>query len=260
MRNTYIFLLALLATPCMAEILPPQNMDIYVLGEVHDNPAHHAEQARLVGLLAPKTVIWEMLSPEQAEAMAGVDLKDQAALGTALDWANSGWPDFAMYHPIFEASSTATHEGATVPRADLRKAIEEGAEVTLGSKAEGWHMGPLAEAEQEARNDDQRVAHCNALPEMMLPGMVEAQRMRDFAMAHLAAEAVAEGRGPVVVITGSGHARKDWGVPALIAKARPELKVWSLGQGEGALTDGPYDAQLTALSPEREDPCLAFSG
>lgn len=260
MRKTYIFLLALLASPSIAEILPPPDMDIYVLGEVHDNPAHHAEQARLVALLGPKTVVWEMLSPEQAAAITGIDLQDQAVLGAALDWANSGWPDFAMYHPIFSASVTAVHEGATVPRADLRKAIEEGAEATLGGKAEGWHMGPLAEAEQKAREDDQRLAHCNALPEAMLPGMVEAQRMRDFAMAVLAAEAVAEERGPVVVITGSGHARKDWGVPAVIAKARPELKVWSLGQGEGAITDGPFDAQLTAPAPEREDPCLAFSG
>src|SRR5690606_6879400 len=106
----------------------------------------------------------------------------------------------------------------------------------------------------------QRLAHCNALPEALLPGMVEAQRLRDFAMAELAATAVAEGRGPVVIITGSGHARKDWGIPALLAKARPELKVWSLGQGEGEAQDGPFDAEISAPAPEREDPCLTFHG
>lgn len=260
MRRLFPLLIALFASPTLAEILPPPEMDIYVLGEVHDNPAHHAEQARLIGLIAPKTVVWEMLSPEQAAAIAGLDLTDQAALGAGLDWENSGWPDFAMYHPIFVAAPEAQHEGGTVPRGDLRKAIEEGVEVVLGSKAEDWHMGPLAAAEQAAREEDQRLAHCNALPEAMLPGMVEAQRLRDFAMADLAAQAVAEGRGPVVVITGSGHARKDWGVPALLAKAMPELKVWSLGQNEGPLSEGPFDAQLTAPAPEREDPCLAFSG
>ena len=37
-----------LAAAARAEVVPPPGMDVYVLSEVHDNPAHHAEQARLV--------------------------------------------------------------------------------------------------------------------------------------------------------------------------------------------------------------------
>ena len=253
-------MLALLAGPAGAQIAPPPGMDVYVLGEVHDNPAHHAEQARLLELVAPKTVVWEMLTPEQVAAMEGVDRSDLAAMEQALDWGQSGWPDFAMYHPIFAVAGRAAHLGATVPRADLRKAIGEGAGAALGDRAAGWPMGPLAVAEQEARESEQREAHCNALPEDLLPGMVEAQRMRDWSLASLAVAAVEAGQGPVVVITGSGHARKDWGAPALIAAARPGVKVWSLGQIEGTPDgDEPFDAVQTAPAPEREDPCRAFS-
>lgn len=260
MKTTIALMLALLAGPAGAQVVPPPGMDVYVLGEVHDNPSHHAEQARLLALVAPKTVVWEMLTPEQVVAMEGVDRADLAAMEKALDWAHSGWPDFALYHPIFAAAGGAAHLGATVPRADLRKAIGEGAGAALGERAEGWPMGPLATPEQEAREAEQREAHCNALPEDLLPGMVEAQRMRDWSLASLAVAAVEAGQGPVVVITGTGHARKDWGAPALIAAARPGVKVWSLGQIEGA-PDGnePFDAVQTAPAPEREDPCRAFS-
>ncbi len=253
--------LTVLACPALAGVTPPPGIDVYVLGEVHDNPAHHAEQARLTALIVPKTVVWEMLTPEQAEDIRDVDRADLAAMAVALDWENAGWPDFAMYHPIFVAAGEAEHLGATVPRADLREAIEEGAEAALGSKAKGWPMGPLDPAVQEAREEEQRIAHCSALPEAMLAGMVEAQRMRDWSLAQLAVAAIEAGDGPVVIITGSGHARRDWGVPALIAAAHPGLKVWSLGQSEGLPeADAPYDAVETAPAPARDDPCRAFSG
>ncbi len=261
MGKLIALVLAVLAGPAAAEVEPPPGMDIYVLGEVHDNAAHHAEQARLTTLIAPKAVVWEMLTPEQVQAIEGVDRADMTAMAAALDWENSGWPDFAMYHPIFVAAGDAVHLGATVSRADLRKAIEEGAEAALGSKAKGWPMGPLDPTAQAAREEEQRIAHCNALPEAMLAGMVEAQRMRDWSLAALAVAAVEAGDGPVVIITGSGHARRDWGGPALIAEAHPELKVWTLGQIEGPPeADAPYDAVETGPAPERDDPCRAFSG
>jgi uncharacterized iron-regulated protein len=260
MRILTVLLFAL-ATPVLAEIAPPAGVDVHVLGEVHDNPTHHAAQARLTALIAPKVVVWEMLTPAQAAAIEGVDHRDLAAMEAALGWADSGWPDFAMYHPIFVAAGDAVHVGAALPRAEVRRAVEETAAAVLGARAEGWPMGPLPEDEQEAREDEQQLAHCNALPMAMLGGMVEAQRMRDWALASAAVAAVEMGQGRVVVITGSGHARKDWGAPALIAAARPEISVWSLGQVEGAVDpDAPYDAVVTAPPPEREDPCLAFAG
>jgi uncharacterized iron-regulated protein len=241
--------------------VPPSGMDIYVLGEVHDNPAHHVEQARLVAVIAPGAVVWEMLSPDQVVAMAGVDRVDSDALGAALGWEAAGWPDFVMYHPIFLAAGDAGHFGASMPRERLKAVVSDGLAADLGADAVAeWGLGPLSPDDQAAREAEQMAAHCNALPVEMLPGMVDAQRLRDWSLASAAVGAVEAGRGPVVIITGTGHARADQGVPALIGAARPGLKVWSLGQVEGDPgADLPFDSvNVTATAP-REDPCLAFS-
>ena len=52
-----------------AEALEPEDLpraDVVLLGEVHDNPAHHAFQAEAVAYLAPRALVFEMLTPAQA--------------------------------------------------------------------------------------------------------------------------------------------------------------------------------------------------
>lgn len=250
-----------LASAARADIVAPPDFDVYVLGEVHDNPAHHAEQARLVGLVDPQAIVWEMLSAEQAQVTVGIDRGDAEALERALDWNASGWPDFAMYHPIFLAAGEARHFGAHAPRDMLVRAMRDGLPAAIGNtEVVRWGLGPLPSDEQSAREAEQLAAHCNALPVEMLPGMVDAQRLRDWYLARAAIDAVETGSGPVVVITGTSHARKDSGVPSLIAAARPDLRVWSLGQTEsGAETDPAlFDAVVAAPPAPREDPCVAF--
>src|SRR6056297_678930 len=44
----------------------PGSADIVILGEVHDNRAHHEAQAELVARIEPAAVVFEMLTPEQA--------------------------------------------------------------------------------------------------------------------------------------------------------------------------------------------------
>jgi uncharacterized iron-regulated protein len=245
---------ALIAAPAFAEV--PAGTQIAVLGEVHDNPEHHAEQARLVAGFAPQAVVWEMVSPGQLSQAATVNRADPVAFGEALGWAAAGWPDFAMYHPIFMAAGDAEHLGAAVPREELRAAMTQGAAAVLGVGP--IDLGPLAPEDQAAREEEQAVAHCGALPEAMLPGMVEAQRLRDARMAQLALEALDRG-GPVVVITGTGHARTDTGVPALLRNARPDVVVWALGQVESDPgPDAPFDAVNVTAPQPRPDPCLAF--
>jgi uncharacterized iron-regulated protein len=78
-------------------------------------------------------------------------------------------------------------------------------------------------------------------------------------LAQVALQALDETGGPVVVITGNGHARTDWGMPATLARARRDVKVVSVGQGEDdQAPTGRFD--LVVMSPlvQREDPCLAF--
>lgn len=230
--------------------------DVVVLGEVHDNPEHHMNQARAVFSLTPKAVVWEMLSADAAERVP-TDLGNPARVARVLGWESGGWPDFNMYYPIFVAARDARHYGAEVPRDLARRAVTEGALAVM--PAGPGLAGALPEAEQVEREAEQRAAHCDAMPEDLLPGMVQAQRLRDAYLARTVLQALADVGPPVAVITGSGHARKDWGVPAVLAQAAPGVSVLSVGQLEGASQDAaPFDLWVVTAPVPRDDPCAAF--
>ncbi len=259
MRRAAILLAAFAALAGAAAAQDMPEADIYVLGEVHDNPDHHAVQARLTAAIAPAALVFEMLSAAQADAARDVPRDDAAALGAALGWDGSGWPDFAMYHPIFAAAPDARLHGAALDRDALGRAREDGAAAAFGPEARAYGLGPLDPQDRAAREADQAAAHCDMLPAGLLPGMVEVQRLRDAHFARVAVTAHDQTGGPVVVIAGNGHARTDIGIPAHLAAARPGLRVVALGQFEDAAEPGaPYD--VTAVSPAmaREDPCEAF--
>lgn len=263
MKHAPIFALSLFLSPVAA-----QAADVVILGEVHDNPAHHMVQAGAVSANDPAALVFEMLTPAQAETVTPDLLNDENALRAALDWDNSGWPDFAIYYPIFAAAGALANPpriyGAQVPRSDARAAMQAGLVETFGADSVAYGLSaPLDSDQQSAREALQMTAHCDALPAELLPAMVDVQRLRDatLARATLAAldeTATDETGGRVLVITGNGHARKDWGVPAYLARLRPALSVLSLGQSEGGAIDGGFDLILPAAPVDRPDPCEAF--
>jgi uncharacterized iron-regulated protein len=225
------------------------------LGEVHDNPDHHAFQAAAVAALAPKALVFEMLDPAQAARATPAARADADSLAAAFDWAGSGWPDFALYWPIFAAAPGAAIRGGALPGPEVRRAVTEGAAAVFGPEAARYGLTtPLPAAEQAAREADQFAAHCEAMPREMMAGMVEAQRLRDAALARAALAALAETGGPVTVIAGSGHTVAG-GIPAALAAAAPVVAVLSLGQGEGTSPEPGYDLWRNAPAPERGDPC-----
>lgn len=250
MRPVFAFALCLAATPALTQ-------DILILGEIHDNPGHHIRQAGELVAFAPKAVIWEMLTPEQAAAAEAAP-RNADAIAAATAWAESGWPDFALYAPVFAAAPQARIFGAALPRETVRRAIDEGAAAVLDDPR--FPLGPLPEEEQTTREAEQQEAHCNALPETLLPGMVEAQRLRDAAFARAALDAFEATGGPVAVITGNGHTRRDRGIPVMLHHAAPHLTVETLGQfEEPPEPDAPYDRWAISPAPDREDPCAAFA-
>ncbi|MCX7644545.1 MAG: ChaN family lipoprotein [Rhodobacteraceae bacterium] len=241
--------------------LPPA--EVVVLGEVHDNPAHHANQAAAVAALAPAALVFEMLTPAQAGRVTPALRGDAAALGAALEWEASGWPDFAMYHPIFTAAPGAAVYGAAFGRAEVARAVREGAASVFGAEAARFGLDrALAPEDLAARLAEQAEAHCDALPAEMLPGMVEAQRLRDAGLARAALQALAETGGPVAVIAGNGHARTDRGMPWHLAVAAPEVTILAVGQFEAPPEEPapPYDLWLVTPPAAREDPCAVFRG
>jgi uncharacterized iron-regulated protein len=231
-----------------------------ILGEVHDNPGHHARQAEVLEVLAPSALVFEMISAEEAALVTPELAGDAPALAEALDWSNSGWPDFSMYAPLFAYSAEVPIYGAGISREAAQAAFAEGAAAVFpGDAARFGLTEALPEDDQAAREAEQMAAHCDALPPEILPGFVAAQRLRDASLAEAALAALEAHGPPVAIITGNGHARRDWGVPELLALAAPGVTVFTLGQFEDPPEgDVPFDLWALSDPVDRPDPCLAF--
>ncbi|SLN66776.1 hypothetical protein TRL7639_03817 [Falsiruegeria litorea R37] len=260
---------AFVAAPIRAalayELVPDEIMlkmagaDVVIVGEVHDNPVHHRVQRDVVAALEPRAMVWEMLTDEGAKRINRKLISDPEKLAAAIRWAELGWPPLSMYLPIFNAAPDAPIYGALVPREAAMAAMDAGPAVALGADAARYGLTvPLPDEEKSAREAGQMAAHCDALPAEMAPVLVQIQRLRDAVLTRAILTAIEDTGGPVVVITGNGHARKDWGIPSFLARMQPGLRVFVLGQSEAGAIQGTFDAVLDAPEVERDDPCAAF--
>jgi uncharacterized iron-regulated protein len=82
-----VAVLALISARGAADVGPLPRADIYVLGEVHDNADTHAMQAGIIRKVSPRALVFEMLTPAQAEAAKAVDRSDAQAVAEATQWA-----------------------------------------------------------------------------------------------------------------------------------------------------------------------------
>lgn len=251
-----------------------------LLGETHDNPRHHAWQAELVrGLIAAgrrPAVGFEMID---ADRQADVDAartahpRDADVLAHAVGWAESGWPAFALYRPIFAAALEADVPvlAANLPHATVRSLAHEGLAALPAERARELGIDrPLAPAVEAQLRQEMSDSHCGMIPLDHTTGLVLAQRARDAQMAAvLAAGAARAGEGGAVGIMGAGHARTDRGVPARLRELLPDATVASVGfievdpalgtPGAYAAAFGaarlPFDVVVFTARAEREDPC-----
>ncbi len=243
--------------------------DIIVLGEIHDNPMHHINQARIVQDLQPEALVFEMIEPADARKITPDIRANAVQLEELLQWGARGWPDFAMYYPIIAAAPEAAIYGGALPPDMVRRAVSEGAAPVFGDAASLFGLDEsLPEQQLADRIQLQQDAHCGALPEDILPGMVEAQRLRDAALARATVAAWTNAKDSdetalVIVITGNGHAREDWGVPPMLRTyfaGSPDIDIRTLGQFEdNAPDEAPFTKTVATQAAERSDPCAAFA-
>ena len=242
-------LLFCLAAPALAQA----PAEIVILGEVHDNPDAHLGQAAMIAEIQPTAVVFEMLTADEAARVdADRSLAEEA-------WTASGWSDFEIYAPIFDALGNARIIGAAAPRDSVRTVYTDGAAAVFGPGAARFGLDtPLPEDQQALREDMQFAAHCEAMPRDMMAGMVAVQRYRDAVFARAALDALDTHGAPVVVIAGNGHARTDWGIPAMIARAAPGVTTHAIGFVEAG-TDTPFDETRTVPPARRDDPCASLT-
>lgn len=216
-----------------------------LLGEVHDNPAHHAIRARLLDALG-RAGLKPAVAFEQFEAIhrpllekvleSGSATADQVAEAVRFD--GKGW-NWDFYRPIVE---TALRHRMPLRAAGLGRAEARRAAV------DPWPAG-----REEILGELISEGHCRALPASALPGMVRAQRARDAKMAEALLRPSKDG---AVLIAGNGHVRKDVGVPAYLPAAGA-LSVGFLEEGMDGNASA-YDFAWITAPAERPDPCEAF--
>jgi uncharacterized iron-regulated protein len=256
--------------------------DFVLLGERHDHPDHHVLQARIVRALVVRgrrpAVAFEMLDAEDAQALAALDTMADStvparaeALRRAVEWDQSGWPDWALYAPVFETALAAALPivPANLARAELH-AIRRGGAAALAPerRAELGLDEPPDPDEFRALADQIREAHCGHAPDAALDRMVEVQRAWNAQLAGtLAAAGTSAGvaRG-AVLIAGSEHVRRDRGAPRRLTQLAPGARIAALGfleidpRDPDALPDAsaPFDYLWLTPRVDLEDPCEKY--
>jgi uncharacterized iron-regulated protein len=248
--------------------------DFVLLGEKHDNPDHHALQARALREMIARgkapAVAFEMLDEDQqpaVDAYLASPGATAAGFGVHVAWSERGWRDYRWYAPIVEAAIGAHLPvvATNLAKKELRAIVHGGAAAMDPARAKVLGLdAPLPDVQAVEQLEEMRTSHCGQLPEEMLAPMATAQRARDGALgSHMIAAATASTRRPVVLIAGNGHARTDRGVPAFLYAHAPGAKVVSVAfleveHAETTPAPAPHDFVWYTPRASDEDPCTAM--
>jgi uncharacterized iron-regulated protein len=260
---------------------------IVLLGEVHDNPEHHAVRAEILRPAIYVTGISPLANPiaafehirtsqqAQLDSFYAKARRTHAAGGSdllqELRWETSGWPAAGIYVPLFEAAVSAhLPVVAAAPDRERMRALVRGDRASASAKE--LDLLKLADAmptaSQEALVAELEGSHCGAIPRSAFPAMSLAQRYID---AHMAARVLEEAgeHGGGFLLAGNGHVRTDRGVPWYLNQRAPTREIVSvmLLEVEEGKTDpasylprDPYGnpaADYVLFTPRhnRPDPC-----
>jgi uncharacterized iron-regulated protein len=258
-----------------------------LLGEKHDNPDHHALQARLLRamVLAGKkpVVAFEMFDGDDQpviESSRREHPRDAASLAVAVSWEKSGWPPWADYAPIAQLALDADLPivATGLPRSKMRAMMKPAAPATDGGApgaAEPLDEGTPLTPEQEASlRDELRESHCGHLPDSRVGAMLRFQRARDAAMANaLIAATNAAHREDAVLVAGTGHTRRDRGAGRDLLARDPKRPLVSIAFAEVEANKNdpagyaprwnasalPFDFVWFTPRATDEDPCAGFA-
>jgi uncharacterized iron-regulated protein len=257
-----------------------------LLGEKHDNPDHHALQARLLRAMVASgkrpVVAFEMFDGDDQEAIDASRRehpRDTASLAAAVSWDKSGWPPWADYAPIAEAALAAELPlvATGLPRSRMRAMMKPAAPAgdAGAPPQEPLDEGtPLTPEQESSLRDELREGHCGHLPDSRLAPMLRFQRARDAAMANALISATnAAHSEDAVLIAGTGHTRRDRGAGRDLLARDPKRPVVSIAFTEVQAdkttpvayaptwnaTALPFDFVWFTPRATDEDPCAAFA-
>ena len=254
--------------------------EILLLGETHDNPIHHRYQAWIIdGLLSHKRsamVAFEMISQQQGKLIADGRYDSVASLIAALKHVPSNWQYEPHYVPLFKSAINAGFaiRAASLDRETILAIGNKGAQEVSAPIKTVLDYNPLTHEQEAALRREIVGSHCGMDHEGMVSAMMLTQRVKDAVMMQsLLGDGVTDAKAETkVLVAGSGHARKDWGVPRYIKQARPDAKMVSLAwlevvEGADKVSDYaqrwggealPFDYVWFTPRVDRPDPCEQF--
>lgn len=243
-----------------------------LLGEIHTNPDHHRLQADILQHMVDQgrrpAVVIEMITRAQQPVLDyfvanPTDNADDIA--ARLEWGKSGWPDFAMYKPIFQIAlkhRLVLHAGNLEKSTIRRLGGRVGSKLTSEERAQLGLNKPLAAETNKSLLKEIAESHCNMMPETVLPRMADIQRARDNVMA--SALTAPTNKDGAVLIAGAGHTRLDWGVGFLLTDGQPD-RVLSLafrevfeGATEADFAKPTHHVAIVTPRSEIKDHCAVF--
>ncbi len=189
-----------------------QAAQFVLIGERHDNPDHHILQGRIVAQLLAvqkRAIAFEMLDEDDPPNLSALSTAN--AISEATGWADSGWPPFDLYKPIFDAALAG---GAPIIAAHPRRARIRA--YAMAPVKEGQNETPpasyLSDENRAILEEDIRVSHCNYAPPKMVKAMVKVQSFKDEWMS----QQLRTTGQKAILIAGNGHVRKDYGIPNVL--------------------------------------------
>jgi uncharacterized iron-regulated protein len=244
-----------------------------LLGEKHDNPAHHQGQAALIAALVRHgrrpAIVFEMITQAEQQALNRFVEQESPraeALGPAVRWEERGWPAWELYLPIARVALDAGLPllAGGISREELRARLAQHEPVAPPS---------LPEDQRRALLEAVRDAHCGYVQGAALEMMARAQQLRDAHMARQLVRATNASDGGVVMIAGNGHARRDRGIPFHLEQthevAQRQIGVVSFIARDDPPARVPADGPMTELHEafdyvaftarhDKQDPCERF--
>ncbi len=248
--------------------------DIALLGETHDNAAHHEIQLRLL-----RAVVAAGRRP--ALAMEQIDTEWQSAVDAAIaegatpesiasaGHVSAGW-SWKLYAPLaaFALAERLPIVALNIPRESTRRIVQDGLAALGPGEEERLALAGTWNAVRAAGMHAAIVeGHCGE-DSPMTDRLADVQRARDAVMAD---RILAHGAHGVVAILGRGHARADLAVPIYLAARAPAMRVVSMGivevdedvdgvDGYPEARPGRFDLVWFTSRADRSDPCAGFKG
>lgn len=249
--------------------------DYVLLGETHDNIKHHQDHGWVISELNKKglniAAALEMVTKEQADAINSSENPTTDSVMDTLEAAKIGWEYKKYYRPVFDSIVNANIKiyPADLDKATMMKVVREGKENAPDELKSLLKTNQLSDEVREALKKEIEGTHCGMINDEMTKAMMLGQQIRDAAMANNLFALKNPEVQAVVLISGSGHIRKDRGAPMYLSSKDKSASITSIAwlEVDEETTDPkiyatpwgrkilPFDYVVFTQAVDRPDPC-----